>query len=330
MEIIDKSNMRQTILDFPKQFRIGLESARNVKTTGTFEKIIICGMGGSALPADILNIHLEAKKAGISLHIHSDYGLPYFANKNRLIICISYSGNTEETISAFQEARSKNLKILAVASGGKLAELCKLYKVPIAIIPAGLQPRMALGFQFSALIKILANCGLIEDDRDEVLGLENFLKPKNLENQGEKLSVKLKNKIPLIYSSRKLKYLARIWKIKLNENAKIPAFYNYFPELNHNEHNQFEGRQSGRLSVIILKNENDHPRILRRMKLLSEMIGAIKIPVEFVEVEGKTTLCKVFNSMLLADWTSYYLALKYKIDPTPVKLNDEFKIRLAK
>lgn len=352
---IDKSNMRQKILDFPKQFRVGLNAAAKVKIKNSrlrpsfvplsgasagkqgfggqanLKSVIVCGMGGSALQGDIANMYLEDKKSDISLHIHSDYGLPYFTDKNHLIICASYSGNTEETISAFEEARKRNLKIAAVASGGKLVELCKLYKIPIAIIPAGYQPRMALGFQFAALVKILENCGFLLKNKTDsgLISLESALKPAELENQGKKLSKNLKNKIPIIYASRKFKYLARIWKIKFNENSKIPAFYNYFPELNHNELVGFENNACP-ISIIILRDNSDNPRTKKRMELTADILKKRGINVDIIEIVGKNTINKFFSNILVADWASYYLALEYGVDPTPVKLNDEFKKRLAR
>ena len=232
---VDKSNMRQKIIDFPKQFRIGLDSAKNTKVQGRFDGVLVCGMGGSALPAYILKIWLKAYKIELPLLIHKNYGLPYSADQTYLTVLISYSGNTEETLSAFQEAKNKGFKMSCITSDGKLLQLCKKHKVPVALIPKGYQPRMALGFQFAALIKILANCGIIKNNLKDISVLETILKPRFLELKGKKLAKKLKDKIPIIYASERLKNLAYVWKIKLNENSKIPAFCNYFPELNHNE-----------------------------------------------------------------------------------------------
>lgn len=334
MEIakIDKSNMRQVILDFPKQFGVGLEAAKKVKVSDfrfQISNLIVCGVGGSALPADILAIWLKHNKITLPLQIHRNYGLPYETSKNNLVFCISYSGNTEETLSAFKEARKKRLKILAITSGGKLAELCKKYSIPTAIIPSGLQPRVALGFQFAALMKILADSGLIKAKLEDISELESLLKPAFLENQGRKIAERLMDKIPLIYASEKLAALARIWKIKFNENSKIPAFSNYFPELNHNEHCQFE-RNNDRLSIIILRDKKDYPMILKRMELTAQILKERGFYVDIVDINGYNILNKIFSNILLADWASYHLALRQGIDPTPVALNDEFKKRLSK
>lgn len=326
---IDKSNMRQVILNFPKQFRVGLEAAKNVKVSGKFDAVLICGMGGSALPGDILSMWLEAYKIGLPLYIHRDYGLPYKADEQHLIICISYSGNTEETLTSFEEARRKNLKVAAIASGGKLAKLCLKYKIPLVVIPKGYQPRMALGFQFAALMKILVNCGVIKNGLENISALDKNLQPKKLEAQGKKLAKKLSGKYPVIYASDRLKNLARIWKIKFNENSKIPAFYNYFPELNHNELSGFTagGEQ---FSAIILRDIADNPRVLKRMKLTADIIKSKGVNVDIIDIGGKNILYKIFSNLLLADWVSYYLALEYGVDPTPVKIVEEFKKKLSR
>lgn len=333
MEIIDKSNMRQKILDFPKQFRIGLKAAENVKIIGNFKRVLLCGVGGSALPGEILNMFFWNYKIDLPLHVHRDYGLPYYAahNKNFLVICNSYSGNTEETLFSYNEAIKNKLQVIAITSGGKLLEISKKNKTPVAIIPQGYPPRMALGYQFAAFVKILANCRLIKSKKSlkDILALENNLKPANIETEGKNLAKKLVDKIPLIYASRRLKIAAKIWKIKFNENSKTPAFYNYFPELNHNEHGQFDGNKNDQFYVIILRDDNDYIRIRQRMDLLAQILKAKKIPALIIDMKGKNALNKLFSVFLLGDWASYYLALEYGMDPTPVKLNDKFKRRLA-
>lgn len=329
VEKIDKSNMRKAILDFPKQFQIGMKAAQGVKAEGRFDALTICGMGGSALPADILTIWLNAQKIALPVYINRNYGLPFQTDKNHLIVCISYSGNTEETLSCFEEARQKKLKIVTVGSGGKLAELAKKYGIASVTVPAGLEPRIALGLQFAVLMQILTNCQIIEGDLKSVSALEKLLQPQNLENEGKTLAKKIKGKIPVIYASDKFKFLAKIWKIQFNENSKTPAFSNYFPELNHNEHNQFAGDKNNQLSIIILRDAEDHPRILKRMELLAQMLRKMKVSIDIIDIKGKDVLDKTFSSILLGDWTSYYLALLNKVDPTPVKIIEEFKKKLA-
>lgn len=321
--------MKKIILDFPKQFKIGLEIAKNIRIKDKFDKVLICGMGGSALPGDILEMWLEDKKINIGLNIHRNYGLPYQIDKKYLIICISYSGNTEETISSFMEARKKKIKTIAITSGGKLLELCQRYEVPFAKIPQGYQPRMALGFQFSALIKILVNSGIIKNNLENVLALEKNLKPLKLESQAKIIAKRLINKIPIVYTSDKFRKLARIWKIKFNESAKLPAFYNYFPELNHNEMTGFVNLQT-KFYVIFLRDSAENTKILKRMKLTAEILKQKMIDSNFIDLSGKEILYKIFSNILLSDWVSYYLALKYKVDPLSVNLQEEFKKKLKR
>lgn len=332
---IDKSNMRKVILDFPKQFEEVLELAKDIKVESKFENIIICGMGGSALPADILITWLnhlisESSTSLPPIYIHRDYNLPPRAGKKSLIICISYSGNTEETISALKEAIGKKLKVAAIASGGKIEDLCKKYNISFIKIPSGIQPRSAIGYQFISLVKILSNSKVIKDASKEILELAKKLKKLNQEKRGKEIAKKLVNKIPLVYASNKFKCLARIWKIKFNENSKIPAFYDYFPELNHNEMVGFAqiNKKDSAFHIIILRDRDDYFKNLKRMKLFANLIKSKGIEVDFIDIAKGDLLFKIFSTLLLGDWISYYLALEYKINPTPVKIVEEFKKKL--
>ncbi len=328
----DRSNMRRTILEFPKQFRAGLKSAEKTKVTGVFDGVVVCGIGGSALPADILKMWLKAYKIDLPLYIHRNYGLPHQIDCNHLVVCISYSGNTEEALSAFEEAKRRKLKIVAITSGGKLAELCKKHDIPFVKIPKGWQPRIAIGCQFAALIKVLANCGIINNELKDVLELES-LPSGELENKGKTLAKKLFKKIPLIYAAEENKSLAYIWKISLNETAKIIASHNYLPELSHNEIVGFwkinEMQLPGsKLYAIFLKDPASNARIKKQMKIVDGLIRREGVNTETVILKEKDILKKTFSCILLAFWTSFHLALLYKVDPFPVKMIEEFKRRL--
>lgn len=323
--------MREIILNFPKQFKIGSEAAKNIKLEGSFENIVICGVGGSALPGSLL---LDITDVSIPVFIHRDYGLPKIASEKSLIICISFSGNTEETLSAYQEAIEKNYKVIVVSTGGKLQELTQENNTPVAIVPNDcLQSRFGIGYLLAATLKILANCKVIEDKTKEILEAAENLKPATFKEQGKKLAKKLAGKIPIIYSSNNFKSLSRIWKIKFNENSKVMAFWNYFPELNHNEMvgltNTKSKNENLKYYFIILRNKDDHPRILKRMELTAELIKESETEVDFIEMTGETKLEKIFNALLLGDWVSYYLALAYGQDPVPVKIVEEFKKRMG-
>ncbi len=319
--------MKQIILDFPKQFIQGLELARQIKVEGKFENIVVSGMGGSAWPAEILSSWLD-----LPIRVNRNYQLP--ASKKDLAIFSSYSGNTEECLASYQEALKKGLVMAAVTSGGQLKELCQQNGTPLVEIPSGLVPRMATGYIFTALYSILANSGLANDKSSEILAMAENLKPADQEKSGQALAKKLRGKIPIIYVSDKLKVLGYIWKIKLNENSNSPAFTHYFPELNHNE---LEGMAHEKechfhdkpiFHCLILKDPADQPKIKKRMDLTAEMLNESGLPTEIIDLTGQSLLERIFSSILLADWASYYLAQEYQVDPLAEETIEGFKKKM--
>jgi len=326
---------RQNILDFPKQFKETLKLSKDFKIEGRFENILVFGMGGSAWPAEILDTWLNAKQKDYIIAVNRTYDLPVRILPNTLAVFSSYSGNTEEPLAAYLQAKKINLPMAAVTSGGQLKDLCLADKTPFIEIPQGLQPRMAFGYLFTALAKIVSQA--IPDSIDDslladILCLSETLRPENLENKAEKLIKKIKNKTPIVYSSDQLKVLGYIWKIKFNESAKTPAFCNYFPELNHNEFSIYSESDNKifKPAVLILKDSSDHTRIKKRMDLTAEYIKSKNIPVEIIELTGQNLLEKIFNSALLADWTCYFLARQYNADPLSVNLQEDFKLKIKK
>ncbi len=329
---IDKSNMGSVITDSTEQLKKGLDLAKNVKVNGDIKNVIICGIGGSALPADILQ---SVVKTLVPTYIQRSYNLPPVASEQSLVICISYSGNTEETLSVLREAISKKLAIVGICAGGQMEKLCSQNNIPLVKIPSGIQPRCATGYIFSALAKILANHNLIENISGDIIKTSDRLASINslLQKEGKKLSKKIVNKIPIVYSSDTFKAVAMIWKIKFNENAKIPAFYNYFPELNHNEMVGYTGLKklgAKNFQVLILQDLQDHQRILKRIKLTADIIKRAGTKVEIINMKEGSRLFKVFSTLLLGDWVSYYTALENNTDPTPVKMVEEFKGMMQK
>lgn len=307
------------IFDFPKQFKSGLELSKGIKIKGKFENIIVSGMGGSAWPAEILFAWADSS---IPFYVNRTYNLPFWASKKTLNIFISYSGNTEECLCSYQQAIKKNLPIVSISSGGKLKEISQKNNTLFMGIPAGFVPRMATGYIFTALYSILLNTGIMENRLSELLEMADSLNPANYEKQGRELAEKIKGKIPLIYTSDRLKVIGYIWKIKLNENVKIPAFCNYFPELNHNEMSAFESLDN--FYVLILKI-NEEGKNLKRMDLTAELLRSKNISNEIIEIKGKTLLEKIFSAIILADWVSYYLSLEYKVDFLSTKTQEDFK-----
>lgn len=334
---LDKENLRQVILDSPNQIAIGLRLAKNIKIEGEFSALEISGMGGSSLPANILRIYLNSlysdnpsqnKRFGIFQNRF--YSLPYEAYNQCLNFFASYSGNTEETIASLNQAVSAKLPSVGFATGGKIAEICQQNNIPCVLLPAGIQPRYATGYFFSTMFQVLVNAKLTEDKTKELLELAENLKTETaaLEERGKELAEKLVGKTPIIYSSTKYKSLAMIWKIKINENAKTPSFYNFYPELNHNEMVGWTLPQ-GKFHIITLMDKHDHPQNIKRMKITANLLKKKGIETNIIEMEDGNVFNTIFSTLILGDWVSYYLGLAYNQDPTPVEMIEALKKRLV-
>lgn len=317
--------MEQSIKNFFKQFEFQPEIV-NTEKLKPFKKIIVAGMGGSHLAADIL----KAAKPELDIVIHNNYDLPLAVSKNCLVIASSYSGNTEETIDTFKTALRKKMNLAVVSVNGKLLELAKRNNIPyIRLLDEGIQPRLAIGFSLTALMKL---AGLENDLRKikKIILNSNGLSINEACRSGEKLAKFFKNKIPIVYSSLENEFLARIWKINFNETAKIPAFYNVFPELNHNEMEGFDvvsktKQLSRNFGFLVLNDEKDDKRILKRMEIFRKIFIQNGFAVEFLKISGKSIWEKIFNNYLTAVWASYFLAKKYGNNPEEIPLVENFK-----
>ena len=319
--------MRNIILNQPEQITHSLDANKDVRIEGSFDEIILAGMGGSGHPGDLLNaLHLPK----VPLIVHRTYGLPQTYGKKPLVIVSSYSGNTEEALSVYKSARTEKFPILASTSGGTLADWCKRDGTPMALIDfPDMQPRHTLFAAFVGLATALKNSGLAKDVSDDLRRTAKELKQAipDLENQGKELANKLKGKTPIFTSSHLLAFAAQNLKIQTNENAKTPAFWNYFPELNHNELVGFTKPQT-KFHVIILRDKDDHPRTRARMDVTAELYEKWGVEVSTFEVKGQTLLEKMFYTVCFGLWTTYYLALAYDIDPIPVEGVEAFKAKL--
>lgn len=335
-DLIDKSNFRQFILDTPSQFKTGIDLAKGIEVEGKFDSVTVSGMGGSALPANLLEMYCSSifdkypQFSPFEIHINRFYALPKKSkSKNSLNIIASYSGNTEETLASLNQAKDLNLPFIGLSSGGEVEKLCKEYGMPHIKLPIpypNYQPRMGTGYFFGALFKILVNHGLVPDLTNEIINSSNKFNDfmKNYEEKGKDLAKALYGKTPVVYASSEYRYTAMVWKIKLNENAKTPAFWNFFPELNHNEMVGFTNPQA-KFFIIMLKDIKDNPKNLKRYDSTAELLREKGIESTIINMDGDDVFSKMFLSITLSDWTSYYLALEYKQDPTPVDMVEKLK-----
>ena len=319
---IDNSNMLKVIEDFPQQCKTALELTKGMSVTGRIDNIVVAGMGGSAICGDLLKIYLHDLK--IPVFVVRDYKVPIFVDENTLVFAVSYSGNTEETISAFRDAANKKAKIVAVTSGGQLASIAK----KVIKVPGGMQPRAALGYLFFPLIGTLVNSNVIEVSPNEIKEMLAILsEADDFKSVGEKIAKKIGQKTPIVYASELFGAVAYRWKTQFNENSKIAAFCHAFSEMNHNEIAGYQTMSKNNFFAIIIRDKDDNERIKKRMDITKDIIST-KIEVEEVHTKGEHLLSRIFSAVYYGDFVSYYLAIANKIDPTPVTVIENLKKKL--
>lgn len=321
--------MEEAIKSFGEQFDFE-PKVENEKALKKTDKFIIAGMGGSHLGAWLLKRYDPT----LDLLIHRDYGLPrvpeYFL-KEALIILSSYSGNTEEVLDVGKVALEKGLSLAVITSGGKLLNFTKENGIPYIRIPdIKVEPRMAVPIAMLALVCFMQNSEVEKAVR--VAG--EAIDPVKNKELGEKMAGELIDKKITIYSSTLNLPVAYNWKIKFNETAKIPATYNVFPELCHNELSGYDTVEntaplSKDTHVIMLMDDEDDPRILKRMNILKNILSEKGIETSEVAFSGNSALEKVFNSILLAEWVALTLAHHYGVPNAKTPLIAEFKKRIA-
>ncbi len=319
---LDSQNMLQVIKDLPKQCREALSLPKGISISGDVNNIIVAGMGGSAIGGDLLKSYMDDES--IPVHVCRGYKLPGFVGKSSLVFAVSYSGNTEETLSSLKDAKEKNAQVIGITSGGKLAEECK----KVIRIPTGFQPRAALGYLFFPMLGVLHNSNLARVKNEDLNEMLEILKPTSrFSDEAEMLAKKLRNKIPIIYSSEAFWAVAMRWKTQINENSKMPAFYNVFSEMNHNEIAGYKGMDS-KFAAVIIRDKHDNGRIKKRMDVCKEIMEA-NVDVEEVETQGNGLLARMFSTIHLGDFASYYLALWNRVDPGPVDTIEYMKRKIA-
>jgi glucose/mannose-6-phosphate isomerase len=315
------------IRNYAKQFEYEpfIENAAKLKSK-KFKKFIVAGMGGSHLAANLL----KAWHPELDIVIWPNYGLPPLHEKElkeRLIIVSSYSGNTEEAIDAFNAARAKHFTVAVIVAGGKLLRLAQKFKTPYVAMPDfHFQPRMALGLGLRALLAVMNEKTMLAETGE----LAKQIHPSREELHGKELAKRLHGSVPVIYASSRNASAAANWKIRFNETGKIPAFWNVLPEMNHNEMTGFDVKTrtlplSRNFHFVFLKDGEDDRRLLKRMAVLERLFRERGLPSEVVILQGKTRLQKLFMSLVLADWTAYYTARMYDIEPEQVPMVEEFK-----
>lgn len=322
--------MEQAIRDFAKQFSFEplVENADRMPTFSVQGgwRVVVGGMGGSHLAADVFS----SMYPSIPMTTHRSYDLPSSTGGGvdlTFYIASSYSGNTEETISFLKMAIDKKKNCAVIAAGGMLVDIARQNKIPLVVLPnTGIQPRSALGYSILALARLVGG----DAHMKELRSLSTVLQPDELEKAGEDLAMQMKGKIPVIYASDTNASIAYNWKIKFNETGKIPAFYNVFPELNHNELAGMDvlpstKELSEKLHFIFIEDAEDHPRVVVRTSVTEQLYSQRGVSFSRLQLTGKGRPARIFGSLLLADWVALKTAYTYRAEPKAVEIIEHFK-----
>lgn len=338
---IDKSNMYKVLLDFPEQIAEAINIGEHSPAMKPTNDFLVLGMGGSAIGGDILSNYFATTEglSHIRISVNRDYNIPGYINRNTGIIASSYSGGTEETISALNSATNISKNILCITTGGLLADIADKNNFTKVLIPSGLMPRCALGYSFFTLLKILQKSADITQSTKQTINNEidntlSILKEKSVlysqsdeSNPAYRIAKSIVNTIPIVYSSGRLNTVNLRWRAQMQENAKNIAFGNILPEMNHNEINSWSNPQKtlNNFSLLLLRHIKDSDKIIKRMNAVELLLGEKVKQVINVESTAKGNLTRMFDLIYLGDWLSYFLAIFNSEDPTPIPLISKFK-----
>lgn len=339
---VDSKSMRSLLESFPDQV---IKAAANMRGLSfqngrDARNIVVAGLGGSAIGGDVARSVLGGILP-VPLIVNRDYRLPGFVDSKSAVIACSYSGNTEETLSAYQEARRVDAALICVTSGGRLAETAAADGCPVITIPGGLPPRAAFGYCTLAILAAIQGLGFVSDlgpSIEETCRLMASLVKRyspdvpEVENAAKRIASSLHRKVIAIYgSNRLLDSAAARWRGQIEENAKNLASHHVLPEMNHNELVGWLKPERGLrgFGVVFLRDKGDHPQVQRRFELTREVIEPRAGAVNEVWSEGDSLLARVFSVIYLGDFVSLYLAYLNKVDPTPVEVIDTFKKKLS-
>jgi glucose/mannose-6-phosphate isomerase len=340
---LDPDGMLVRIKELPVQCRQAWQSIMNFSLSGDYRnvnKVVILGMGGSAIGGDLVRtlVQVESK---VPVIIYRDYGLPAFVDENTLLIASSYSGNTEETLSGFEASLKTGAKKIVMTTGGKLAEMAAANNIPVFKIEYRAQPRAALGHSFLPTLGVMQKLGFIKDKSADVKEAAQVLEKISARldeksiiksNQAKQIAQRLYGCLAVVYGAGIAAEAAHRWKTQINENGKAWSFYEIFPELNHNATVGYPMPKevAAKIKVVLLRSPTFNRRINLRYDVTCELLKQAGIAYEFVDGEGQSLLSQMMSLVMTGDFVSYYLAILYNVDPSPVKVISYLKGRLEK
>ncbi len=341
---IDRENMLELLVSFPKQCRramlIGKMLSIDQRYKRKYKNIVFLGLGGSAMGADIIRSYL-VDECGIPIYVVRDYTIPKFLDKDSLVFTTSYSGNTEETISMYKQAKIRRANIIVISSGGKLEKLAKRNRNLLVTIPRGFPPRAALGYSFIPVLIIISRLKIVRDKTRDIKNSVFLLKKlsRQLTNPNAKINISKKiaaliyGKFPVIYAAAKHMDVAALrWRGQLAENSKALSSMHIYPEMNHNEIVGWSNPYAllRKFVIITLRDKKDYPRVKKRMDISNSIFKKAKFKVIEINSKGNSLLSRILSLIYIGDFVSFYLSIMYKTDPTPVNRITYLKAQLAK
>lgn len=337
----DPGDMLGRVKDLPSQVRDAWAITRRADLPpqyGDVRNIVVAGMGGSAIGGD-LAAALLLGELKVPMAVHRDYGLPAYVGRDTLVVASSYSGNTEETLSALEEANRRGAKVVCLTTGGQVARFAGEHGYPVVTFSYAAQPRAALGYSLGLVLGVLGRLGFIRDltsdveqALDDVARLEERVHEGARSNDAKRLAIALAGRVPFVYGAGVMGVMARRIKGQINENAKSWAAFDVMPELNHNAVVGFPEPPVAReaLVVLLLRSERDNPRQQIRWDVTRELLDRAGIPHHTLSFRGGSLLSEILQLTYFTDYVTFYLALLNGADPSPVRSIDFLKDRLAK
>jgi glucose/mannose-6-phosphate isomerase len=340
---LDSLNMLGEIDSLPDQlghaYQLGLR--HDLPEGQDIRQVVIAGMGGSAIGADLLASYC-APLAPVPVLVHRDYGLPLFARgAETLVICSSHSGNTEETLDAFEAARQAGCRVVVVSTGGELAKRARENNIPVWTFDHSGQPRAAVGFSFGLLLALFQRLGFLPDQKealdDAIAAMKRSqqrLQPEipAVKNPAKRYAGQLMGRWVTVMGAGLLATVARRWKGQINEVAKAGANFEFLPEA---DHNTLAGTMhpeevlNPHTMTPFLRAPSDHPRNRLRTDLTKDAFMLEGMNTDFVDARGETPLAHIWTLLLFGDYVAYYLAMGYGVDPTPIQALVDFKKSMA-
>ena len=326
--------MNKLVESFPQQLEEALQIGQSYKFKNAVvpvSNILLTGLGGSGIGGSIVQNYV-ADKLKVPFCVNKDYALPKFVDSNTLVIVCSYSGNTEETIASFRQAIKAKARIVAITSGGAVAEMCAKQGIDCILIPSGNPPRASIGYSIVQILYTLRRYKLLKGKFDEEINAALELLKANaadIRRKGKALAQKLKGKLPIIYTAANYEGLAIRVRQQLNENSKILTWHNVIPEMNHNELVGWRQKDDNKV-VLLLRNEDDYERTQLRMEINKKVIKKYTPNIIEVWSKGNSYWEHIFYFVHLTDWVSIYLAELNDMDATEVQVINELKSALAK